>query len=665
MAQRERSHARGDFGSLLRSLARNLSSGTVRARARAPQKLLHHEAGVVRWIYTPASRFRLGGILYRARAVERDTLRDALREQKHTRRRLGEILVSRGAITERQLRDALAYRLVEEVLEIFFWDGLSFEFLGEDPASVAAEVMPGGATAIEADMDAEVLVRRVEKVIRDLDELSSVMPSLRDVYELTEETAEWVFGEAGAALDEGLRELLRLIDGERDMQEVLRQMRMNRFDVLELFYRLRCEGKIRAKNGFELLMLAENRRDQLSVHKRRRLYERVRALGVEGFEISLRLAEICLELGERRRAAGYYVEMGKKALASGDCRRAVDGAHRAIELFPDHVRRRASLVDVLERGGHGSAAAVELRGLAELYAGRGWAERAIEALERSHGLVALPETLERLGELRGEAGDGAGARAAYREAARVRAAAGDSDRALDDLRLGAEADLGFLPARLELAEACARAGRTGEAEELLASLARAVVERAPEDRTTRDVLRFAAETALRLDVGAGEAAPACAVALEHIGATARAAELWSAVAAARRAAGRPGAATEALAAAARLEPDDDGACERLARAHEEAGDDRMAADAWRDVAERRTARGDRAGAAHAWESLLDVAPFDVAARREWAKACEADGRIADAVEAWRTIADLEQIARHEDARRDALDRAERLESPAR
>jgi len=212
MAERERSRSRGDFGSLLRSLARNLRSGTVRARSGARQKLLHLEAGVIRWIYTPTSRFRLGGILYRARAIERETLRRALAEQRRTGRRLGETLLAHGAITERQLRDALAYRLVEEVLEIFYWDDLSFEFVGADPARVAAEEMPEGTTAIEADMDAEVLVRRVEKVIDDLDEFDSVTPSLRDVYELTDEAAEWVFGEGGAELDRGMREFLRLID---------------------------------------------------------------------------------------------------------------------------------------------------------------------------------------------------------------------------------------------------------------------------------------------------------------------------------------------------------------------------------------------------------------------------------------------------------------------
>ena len=66
-----------EFGTLLRTLARNLRSGTVLARSDKREKLLHLEEGVVKQLYARSSRFRLGDILYRARAIEKPVLPSA------------------------------------------------------------------------------------------------------------------------------------------------------------------------------------------------------------------------------------------------------------------------------------------------------------------------------------------------------------------------------------------------------------------------------------------------------------------------------------------------------------------------------------------------------------------------------------------------------------
>src|SRR5262249_13386045 len=137
-------------------------------------------------------------------------------------------------------------------------------------------------------IEIDSLLLQCTKTIDDIAKFDEVTLSLRDVYELHVHSLEEL---QKLVPDPAQREFILLVDGVRDMREVLRDMRMNRFEVLELFYRFRNEGKIRPKNSFELLMLAENRKKEFPLEKRARIYERVNELGVDGFDVVQPLAE--------------------------------------------------------------------------------------------------------------------------------------------------------------------------------------------------------------------------------------------------------------------------------------------------------------------------------------------------------------------------------------
>jgi tetratricopeptide (TPR) repeat protein len=645
-----------EFGTLLRTLARNLRSGTVLARSGKREKILHLEDGVVRELYARASRFRLGDILYRARAVEMPALQEALTEQRRSGRPVGEILVGRGDITERQLREATEYRLVEEVLEIYYWNDLTFEFLGESPERFVAD-QRHPMTRVSADIDAEEMVGRLEKTVADLGRFNEITPSLRDVYELTADAAGYLQADD---LDPGLSDFLLLLDGRRDMKEVLRDMRMNRFHVLEFFYQLRIEGKIRAKNGFELLMLAENERPNLSPEKLLRLYERVRELGVEGFEVCRNLAELCVQLDRPRRGAKYYVEMARRALKAGDPEKASEAAHRALELFPEDIDLRRSLVSVLQKAGREEEGAQELRDLATVLRDQGELEEAQTALVSAAGVLQDPATREQLAEVLLEKGDRDGARRAFREAARLRASSGMAEEALGDLENAVSAEPDHLAARLELAECYVHCSRDADAIQTISHLAGLAGRLRPDGDEPRELILRAADLA-RETAGAGsDAVTACARTIAILGDEATSRDLWSKAADSLLSSGAFPEAVLAFREVLEIDPGDEKTREVLATALTRAGSPDAAGAEWRALAEDREAKGDDEGAREAWSDLLTVCPFDLDARGRRARCTEVLGHEEEAAVELLELGDVLRMAGRDDDAIEAFRRSRKL-----
>ncbi|MHC4858527.1 MAG: DUF4388 domain-containing protein, partial [Planctomycetota bacterium] len=327
-----------DFGGLLQALAQSLRVGTLRVKSGSKEKYIYLNRGQVEAVYTPRSMYRVGRILYNMRALELDELREVLEDQQSgsANGQLGEILLERKLINEDDLQAALRYQVIEEIIEIFYWKDVSYEFFSGSPEETIDERIRN-YTRVGGSQDASGMLLQVTKILDDVEQFNRIAPSLKDVYEVVEDVEDLP---SAQERPEHVTSLLMLIDGQRDVGEVLREMRMNRFDVMESFCSLRHEGVIRPKNSFELFMLAENLRDTLPADKRCRIYERVAELGVDGFDVTVRLAETYEELSENEKASECYLEHAKMLLEIGDLDSAEPAAGRAVSLNPRSTESR-------------------------------------------------------------------------------------------------------------------------------------------------------------------------------------------------------------------------------------------------------------------------------------------------------------------------------------
>jgi tetratricopeptide (TPR) repeat protein len=587
-----------DFGILLQALANNLKVGMLAVRGESRVKYLQLDRTRLVAIYTERPKVSLGKALYQLRMIEKSKLKEATEAVMGTTgsESLGPYLLSKGIVTQQQIRQAGHYQMLEEMLELFYWKNLGFKFAtGGTRESLPSKTF----TAVGEPMEVDNLLIQCTKTIDDIAKFDEVTPSLRDVYELHVGSMEQL---DRLVPDPVQREFVLLIDGVRDMREVLRDMRMNRFEALEFFYRFRQQGLIRPKNSFELLMLAENRRREFSLDKRARVYERINELGVEGFDVLLPLAETYEEAGAKDRAAALFARHARKSFEAGDLKSALAAARRATQLEPSDPAFCELLIDVLMKSGDKAAAGAAYKSLSEI---------------------------------RRRAGDGAGARAALKRAAKLAPADAANWRMLADM----------LEAAGRSRRAAARLRRSGDALRTAGDAAGGVEAYRRALWLTRNAwsVRYRIANLLR-EQGQQEAALAELASLidwalddaSRLAKAARVRHLTRIEACLKQAGGL-------------VSP----VATKLGRAYAQAGDRESAVRILGESASALAGVQGHRGAVEALDALLELSPDDVSARRAIAKAHVALGdtnravvhlrraaSILDAAKDWTTARDV-------------------------
>ncbi|MCG3133135.1 MAG: Beta-barrel assembly-enhancing protease [Planctomycetes bacterium] len=445
-----------DFGILLQALSNNLKVGVLAVRSEGRAKYLEIDRNKLIRVLVKKPRVSMEKVLWNYRAVEKAPLRQAIEavEKDPSEGPLARWLVSRGVTTPAQVRRAAIYQAVEEVLEIFYWKNVGFEFYGAEDRRVQEDPT---LVAVGEPVDVDSLLLQCTKIIDDIAKFNEVTPSLRDVYELQIPSLESLERLVPDPIE---REFILLIDGVRDMREVLRDMRLNRYDALECFYRFRTRGWLRPKNSFELLMLAENRRGEFPPEKRARVLERVNELGVEGFQIVLPLAEVYEQIGATDKAAQLFARQAQRCREAKDAAGAVQAVRRAVKLMPDDLDLRDLEVTILEEAGSTADAAAALLSVASLRASRGNVPGARASARRAVRLApAEASAWKLLADLDEQTGRKRRSAYAHRRAGDALHAAGQLDAAIDRYRRAQTLCPGGWSVRFRLAELLQRTGR--------------------------------------------------------------------------------------------------------------------------------------------------------------------------------------------------------------
>ncbi|MEN8148850.1 MAG: tetratricopeptide repeat protein, partial [Planctomycetota bacterium] len=411
------------------------------------------------------------------RCIEMETLEKVLAGQKSGELSgpIGKVLVECEHISQEDLDAALHYQLVEELLEIFYWSDVGYEFYSVPPEQALRD-RADRLTRVDGGEDANRILLDVTKIIDDIDKFNQATPSMKDVYEIIGDREKYV---AEHEVEDCVVELLDLIDGEHDMGEVLKAIRLSRLDAMELFYHFKSIDLIRAKNSFELIMLSENRRNSFSAAKRARLYERAAELGAEGFEISLRTAEAYEELEQFEKAADHYLAHAKSVEESGTDEDAVEAIAKAIELRPERTDVLEFRASLLHRLGKNEEAAEDLLRLAGLRRARKEHALAEQALDTA--LQLTPENEEiRLARIAviEEIGETSRAARACLELACLRELAKELEGAFEMARRAVSMEPGAIRFRTALANLLTRAEKNDEAADALGEIVPIVLERA-------------------------------------------------------------------------------------------------------------------------------------------------------------------------------------------
>jgi tetratricopeptide (TPR) repeat protein len=397
-------------------------------------------------------RDRLGDMLVRSKRITADQLQAAVDGQDAAReRKLGEILVEQGALSRDELQDYVRLQVEEAVYYLFTWSQGTFNF--------EAGVRPERQDFL-ARINPEYLLL---EGARRVDEWSLIQKKI-PTFDLIFSVDAAHVGQSDVTLAASQRALLPLLDGTRDVQQVVEESGLVEFEVGQALY-----GLIQA--GFAHRVGTSAAAPTTRVNDTR--IEEHRNLGIAFYKAgmldeALREFRRVADLRPSEGSAPFYV--GLISLRQGRWTEAVEALKTASDKGGPRPAALHALAFALEQLGKLEEAEATFGDAA----GRarddprimlGWAVAAIKRGEHQVALGRLARARELIGEKPVPA-------AWYWAAGLAHAGGGDHDGALKIARAGAAAFPQHAVLRNNLAVLLEAAGDLPGAEaELKAALA--------------------------------------------------------------------------------------------------------------------------------------------------------------------------------------------------
>ena len=196
---------------------------------------------------------RLGQVLLKTGAVTQEELDAALRVQMETLERLGHILLRSAIISRDELRRALEQQVLQIIYRVFRWNDGDYHFSQETSIDYDVELItPLGAESIlmegarmldewpiiEKRIPRRSMVFVADVPVAQLQLVSDALPEDMQPFELDEHapTAPAPLGRKSVTAVE--HDVLRLLDGVADVDEVIRRSPHGEFETCKALYTL-------------------------------------------------------------------------------------------------------------------------------------------------------------------------------------------------------------------------------------------------------------------------------------------------------------------------------------------------------------------------------------------------------------------------------------------
>ena len=258
-------------------------------------------------------RDRLGDMLVRHQRITLEQLQQAIDAQASDREsRLGEILMGMGVLTREELQDYIRLQIEEAVYFLFTWTTGTFNF--------EAGVRPDRQDFL-VQINPEWLLLEGARRVDEWSLIEKKIPSFDLLF-----TADGSHhAEEGVPLSEAQQQLLPLLDGTRDVQQLVDESGMVEFEVGKALYGLITAGYVR-RTGTSAASLAPRASDAR--------IEEHRNLGIAFYKTgmldeALREFRRVAELRPQEGSAPFY--LGLIALKQDDWEEAVAAFQLALE----------------------------------------------------------------------------------------------------------------------------------------------------------------------------------------------------------------------------------------------------------------------------------------------------------------------------------------------
>ncbi|RME75521.1 MAG: tetratricopeptide repeat protein, partial [Planctomycetota bacterium] len=626
-------------------LWRQRRDGTLRVREPGGNaRYLYFRGGMIEHVRSARARTPIGAALLKRGKIEEGERRQALELHRKSGERFGWCCLELGLCTEQDIREALIFQAVEEITDLFTWKGAQCSFhRGEPPL----DVFDFDDLQMPLRLHTESVVREAVRRAAELETLRRQIPSLSDVYTLSPEALYSMQQQHGGAAEQ---ELLRQLDGERDVQELLQSVRLGELEALRALVGLVRSGQVVPLTPLQLVQTAAECEREGRLEKAYRLYLRAEAGGLAQLDLPNRIAKLADALGRREEAVARYLEFAERCRAEELPEAAVAAYRKALELDPGSVQAMERIVGALVELGKPQEAMEFLKQLVR----RCDPERDRDKCQRMWQEVLRldPEDLDAhraLAELFLERGDRVQAVMELEELAAIHIASGENERAVEVLREILEIDPERVEAQLQLATTLAGMGRSEDSVQAYIQLAeRLEAGAAGGEKTNWSFLAEIYEKIVSLDPGNVKARQWLADAYRGKAETDKAVRQYEGLVAALRERGPSEELASALRQLVDLTPDDYAVREELGLVLQGIGKRDEAHAVLREACEQAQRQHRFDVARRCAEALLRVDPLDLETHRLLHRVASIDRDQERAFLAACDTARLAVIARRDD-----------------
>ncbi|NUM34946.1 MAG: DUF4388 domain-containing protein [Candidatus Brocadiae bacterium] len=145
--------------------------------------------------------------------------------------------------------------------------------------------------------------------------------------------------------------ILESINGMRDFDEILEQVRMSSFEALKICTSLIIEKKIQMKSFEELMLMASWDLIREDTFKCIKIYERVEELGYKNLETVRWLARAYEKCELTNKSLEKYRELGEISLANNLYEEAIRSYKQVIAFAPEDLEVYEKLINVYNKNG--------------------------------------------------------------------------------------------------------------------------------------------------------------------------------------------------------------------------------------------------------------------------------------------------------------------------
>lgn len=454
---------------IFQTIADHEQTGTLKVQAGDREVYIYFKTGQVQSVAFPHKRSLLAESVMRCSKIPKKILEQIFAKQRQTKKSLLATLKNMELGNEALQDQSFIVRIChtqisEEIYDIFSWDDVHCQFLEDEiPENIFDPEMLNLPIAINPGALVMEAARRQDEwsVIR------KVLPSNKDIAFTTQavvddQVLQEVAKEEGQEIEVIRKELLSLVNGIRDFDEIIEQVRMSAFTAIKLLAKLTEKEQLALKTAEELQQMASYDILQQDIYKCIRLYERVEELGLKNLETMKWLARAYEKSGLTNKAVEKYRDLGTMAIEEGLYEEGVRAYNKVVEFAPEDLESYEKLINAYNKYGKRDKAAE----VSAIYARKVAVDdkrKAIMVLDEANkNYPSSPSNLELMATLYQQMNDKKNAILTYNILANLMRKQEDLERALQAYHKILAIDITNTKAHLEIAKGMIELGKTAE-----------------------------------------------------------------------------------------------------------------------------------------------------------------------------------------------------------